>query len=257
MYTLKSQLRCRHATILGILALSTLPVVFAQAQSAKYEVRPVNPQQMKADAVITCLGKDMLTIMEKGSDIFDCPMERAQMIADRLNKVSTIGSAMMFEVRKVGAGYVIYMVDHMGMREHKTITVFPADVAAYRRSGVKHLGERYRVFAETKLDEEMLALYWRDLATDMQAVFSDGERPIWLVYTFCGKVLNTIYDRARRVAPEGPIRQSVFQDIFAKMSDVEKMHVGMITKLVPHDYNPRSRVVNAGPSQPSDGSAHH
>jgi len=123
------------------------------------------------------------------------------------------------------------------------MTIFEGDVEFYRKSGEKLRGRRYEAFA-AQLDARALALYWRDLATDLNAVVCNGERPRWLTNTFCGKVLDIIYDRARQEVPEGVFPPETLRGVQARLVRDERMHLRMITTVVPIDYRPRSRVVD-------------
>ncbi len=198
-----------------------------------YGYRLADPAAPFGAAILTCRGLDLLALSSPG--LLYCARERAQVISRRLNLAAQDASGMSFELRIEGDAVQIFQIGHMGGNEHLTITVSNDDVEAYRKAGLKHLGERYGPFSE-ELDKHMLAKWWRDLLLDYNTVFCEGARPVRVIDTFCGKVLMSIQERA--VADGRGLFESVFQDVYSSLSMEAKMHLNMISSMVPMDYHP-------------------
>lgn len=176
---------------------------------------------------------------------------RARTAADRLNHLmSSMGDhdrcyfTVLDENRNelVGSGQnpVIWFTMAGSRHYQKVITVTDYDLAGYQyRSASSELAGMAKPADE--LNKKLVAQWWASLLKDYFGMIMENQPPRLTTYTHCGKVLDTVWDLARREVPEGKIPMSAFSRAIDNLPDEKKTRLFIAAQVIPKNFDPNMR----------------
>lgn len=178
-------------------------------------------------------------------------LSRAQGVAERLNASMKMMDehkgcylTVLDENRKPlgasGGDPVVWFAMAGGENYHEVVKVTSSDLAGYTyRSASTGLSKMAK--PREGLSKELVARWWSALLQDYFGMVVESRPPQLTINTHCGRVLKTIWDRARAEVPKDKIPKVVFKRVIDQLSEEEKTRLFIAAQIVPDSFEPAIR----------------